>query len=65
MSPFSALFGDESGASLTEYGVLMASFTLIFLGALVTVSTTANTVLQNLFTGGTAIQQCPPGTTGC
>ena len=60
-----ALFGDESGASLTEYGVLMASFTLIFLSALVAVSTTANTVLQNLFSGGTAIQQCPPGTTGC
>ncbi|MDP9024217.1 MAG: hypothetical protein M3N13_02430 [Candidatus Eremiobacteraeota bacterium] len=60
MSAFGALIVDESGAALTEYGVLMASFTFIFLSALVTVSSAANTVLQNVFTNGTALEQCPP-----
>ncbi|MDQ2866520.1 MAG: hypothetical protein M3R51_09870 [Candidatus Eremiobacteraeota bacterium] len=66
MIDFGTLLVDEGGASLTEYGVLMSSFTLIFLAALVTVSSTANTVLQNLFASSTALQQCPPwGTNPC
>ncbi|MBV8636607.1 MAG: Flp family type IVb pilin [Candidatus Eremiobacteraeota bacterium] len=60
-----ALLRDEEGATLTEYGLLMASFSILSIGGLLAVASAANAVLQSIFSGTTAMQQCPPGTAGC
>ncbi len=60
-----ALLRDEEGATLTEYGVLLASFSVLGIGGLLAVASSANSLLQSIFTNTTAMQQCPPGTAGC
>ena len=60
-----AFLNDDYGTTLTEYGVLMASFSLLAIAGMLLVSDTANTILGNIFTQTTDMQLCPPGTTGC
>lgn len=65
MKELAALVLDDRATTLVEYGVLMASFSFLAIGGLLLVSSSANNLLQNMFTQAANIELCPPGTTGC
>jgi len=65
MNALAALLRDDAGSTITEYGVLMASFAILSIAGLLAVSNAANNQLGSIFSSTTAMNQCPPGTTGC
>jgi Flp pilus assembly pilin Flp len=60
-----SLLRDETGTTLTEYGVLMASLALPSIAGMLLVQQQTNVVLGNLLGATTTMELCPPGTTGC
>jgi Flp pilus assembly pilin Flp len=65
MSGIAAFVRDENGTTLTEYGILMASFAILSIASMISVTVAANALLASIFTGTTQMQNCPPGTALC
>ncbi|MDE2571778.1 MAG: hypothetical protein KGM44_04545 [bacterium] len=58
--PFRALLGDERGAALPEYALVLALLTLMSVTALAAIALQANNALSASYSGWSSLQESPP-----